>query len=961
VSGAILAGSFTATSASPDRQSGRLFGTITDKAGQVLPGVIVTLDSQGAAEIRITDGEGFYRFSRLFPRTYDLIAELDGFSTVEHLTIKISQGKNTQIDVVLSPAIEETITVTQESPLLDEVKLLFGLIADALHLDKIPSGRDVGAIATRAAGVSADRVDVGGSESGELTRLLGAGSGVGENTFLLDGIVATDPVDAGGSLLPGYGFDWLREAAVTTGGTDVESAAGGVLVSLVTFVGTNALRGSARYFAIDDSLQAAAPTFPAPEPSALRSGESEPARGDRIEEVGRLGLELGGAILHDELWVWGGYDDDTIARRYLGGGLEHAKPAGWSVKVNASPARSLSVTGFYVHRDRPATGRGSVPERAPETSWDEASSGRLWKAEATYQSQSESLYVTGRLGGVVHEADRVPLAGVDGPEATRDRLGVFRDGFFSESTRRESLQADAEGGTLFHLGSWTHDLRFGSGYRRAAADSTEAWTGRGVVHLQGENFGLADTEIAVVTRDGALSAATDYGAVWAQDDVSHGRLSLSLGVRLDVQQGENRASAAPASRLRPELLPAVELAGNDGGGFRWTTLAPRLALTYDLAGDGATLLRAGYARFAEQLALPAITRVNPASPARAYFFFDDRDGDGLAQDDELSAEPFFCDRCADSERAHQTDPDLSPALTDELRVGLEHAIRPEWAVGLIGSYRRTSNVAEERLLVVDEGGTLRTAAAGDFVLDRTVGGSLPDGETYAAPTFALREGLRPAGGTFLTDGERRHEYLGVTFNLSKRLSNRWSMEASLTFSDWTWSVPASFAAADDPTDDVGPADNDGAVFAERAVRTTGEGGLWLNSRWTGNVSGLYQFGRGWTAGFNLSAREGYPTPYFEQIVGADGWLRRVAVTEIDEARLDDVTTLDLHLDKGFEWELYSIDFAATLAVEVFNVLDEDVVLRRERNLAIARAGAPTETLNPRVFQVGLRLSIGSIP
>jgi hypothetical protein len=148
-----------------------------------------------------------------------LIAELDGFSTVEHLTIKISQGKSTQIDVVLSPAIEETITVTQESPLLDEVKLLFGLIADALHLDKIPSGRDVGAIATRAAGVSADRVDVGGSESGELTRLLGAGSEVGENTLLLDGIVATDPVDAGGSLLPGYGFDWLREAAVTTGGT----------------------------------------------------------------------------------------------------------------------------------------------------------------------------------------------------------------------------------------------------------------------------------------------------------------------------------------------------------------------------------------------------------------------------------------------------------------------------------------------------------------------------------------------------------------------------------------------------------------------------------------------------------------------------------------------------------------------------------------------------------------------
>ncbi len=69
-------------------------------------------------------------------------AELEGFSTIDYPNIVINIGRNTQIEVKLSAAVEDVITVTAESPLLDERRISTGATVSQTELEKIPTSRD---------------------------------------------------------------------------------------------------------------------------------------------------------------------------------------------------------------------------------------------------------------------------------------------------------------------------------------------------------------------------------------------------------------------------------------------------------------------------------------------------------------------------------------------------------------------------------------------------------------------------------------------------------------------------------------------------------------------------------------------------------------------------------------------------------------------------------------------------
>ena len=116
-------------------ESGNLYGTVTDDQGEELPGVTVTLTGPGAPQVQVTGEEGRFRFLGLSPGNYQLEAALEGFSTVIYEAVNIRIGRNTTIDVTLNAAIEETITVTTESPLLDERKITQGIQVTQLVFD----------------------------------------------------------------------------------------------------------------------------------------------------------------------------------------------------------------------------------------------------------------------------------------------------------------------------------------------------------------------------------------------------------------------------------------------------------------------------------------------------------------------------------------------------------------------------------------------------------------------------------------------------------------------------------------------------------------------------------------------------------------------------------------------------------------------------------------------------------
>ena len=99
-------------------QTGNIFGTVSDNQGVRLPGVTITLSGVGATQVFVSDDQGEFRFLNLDPGRYTLKADLAGFGTSTRTT-DVNVGRNSSLEVTLNPAMEQTITVTAEAPLLD--------------------------------------------------------------------------------------------------------------------------------------------------------------------------------------------------------------------------------------------------------------------------------------------------------------------------------------------------------------------------------------------------------------------------------------------------------------------------------------------------------------------------------------------------------------------------------------------------------------------------------------------------------------------------------------------------------------------------------------------------------------------------------------------------------------------------------------------------------------------------
>jgi Ca-activated chloride channel family protein len=125
---------------------------------------------------------------------------------------------------VAVPQPDEQITVTAESPLLDERRISTGATVSQSELEKIPTARDPWAVLQKTPGVLTDRVNVGGNESGQQSKYVGPGSGGDQAVWSVDGVVATD-MKAIGSAPTYYDFDAFEEMQATTGGAKKEPVA----------------------------------------------------------------------------------------------------------------------------------------------------------------------------------------------------------------------------------------------------------------------------------------------------------------------------------------------------------------------------------------------------------------------------------------------------------------------------------------------------------------------------------------------------------------------------------------------------------------------------------------------------------------------------------------------------------------------------------------------------------------
>src|SRR4030095_15396296 len=192
---------------------------------------------------------------RLSIGTYSVKFDLTGFKTVVNQDIFVTVGFSAQVNAQLGiSTVQETITVTRESPIVDTRNTGTKQTFTNELLQSIPSARDPWVILQQTTGIAMDRENVGGNMSGQQSNYVSRGGHPFNNKWSVDGVDITD-LAAPGASPTYYDFDAFEEMTINTGGVDVTQQTGGVGINLVTKSGSDRFRGSSRFYQTNHNLE----------------------------------------------------------------------------------------------------------------------------------------------------------------------------------------------------------------------------------------------------------------------------------------------------------------------------------------------------------------------------------------------------------------------------------------------------------------------------------------------------------------------------------------------------------------------------------------------------------------------------------------------------------------------------------------------------------------------------------
>src|SRR5688572_29397832 len=220
-------------------------GTIRDASGAVLPGVTVEAASPVLIEkvrSNVSDGSGQYRITELPPGTYTITFTLPGFTTVKREAVELTGVGVTTINTDMRVgALQETITVTGETPIVDVQSTRRGQVITDDVLAALPATRGYNALIFLVPSVT------GGSNQIDLMpamRIFTSHGGRGnEGRVQVDGLNIGAAFNGGGA--SGYIIDTSnsQEMQLTLSGGLGESEVGGTLVNFIPKTGGNGFSG----------------------------------------------------------------------------------------------------------------------------------------------------------------------------------------------------------------------------------------------------------------------------------------------------------------------------------------------------------------------------------------------------------------------------------------------------------------------------------------------------------------------------------------------------------------------------------------------------------------------------------------------------------------------------------------------------------------------------------------------
>ena len=239
-------------------QGSSITGTVKDSSGAVLPGVTVEAASPVLIEkVRsaVTDAAGQYRIVELRTGTYTVTFTLTGFSTVRREGFEVPADFVSTLNIDLKVgALEETVTVTGESPIVDIQSARRQRTLNTDMIEALPTAQGYSALIVLMPSMI---VSGGGNNNVQLTTGMivfgGRGGRGNEGIAQTDGIGTGAAINGGG--VSGYGrLDTSEEVVLTSTGGLGEAEVGGPIVNLVPRTGGNTFQN--RYQGSDDGRDA---------------------------------------------------------------------------------------------------------------------------------------------------------------------------------------------------------------------------------------------------------------------------------------------------------------------------------------------------------------------------------------------------------------------------------------------------------------------------------------------------------------------------------------------------------------------------------------------------------------------------------------------------------------------------------------------------------------------------------
>ena len=223
--------------------TGAINGRVTDASDAVMPGVTVTITSPSQMGVRteVSDADGNYRFSAVTPGDYVVAFELAGFSTVRNEGIRVSLGFTATVNAQLKVAsLQESVTVTGQSPVVDTSATSVGNTFSAQQLAALPTSRDYFSLLAQSPAVQMARIDVGGSTNGTQQGFVVYGTS-GQVRVIFEGLNATEATGAFGNY-PDVGG--MEEVQMNTAAHTAEASTPGVQTQFISKSGGNQFRGT---------------------------------------------------------------------------------------------------------------------------------------------------------------------------------------------------------------------------------------------------------------------------------------------------------------------------------------------------------------------------------------------------------------------------------------------------------------------------------------------------------------------------------------------------------------------------------------------------------------------------------------------------------------------------------------------------------------------------------------------